>query len=85
MEGSGSEDHLGLSRRRNGWGASNACEIGFSFCLLNSGDVKQVEGLPAESSLLVERDMPLVGWLVYRWGLVSSSTIGRVMKRICRN
>lgn len=31
------------------WGASNACEIGFSSCLLNSGDVKQVKGLPGRT------------------------------------
>lgn len=44
------------------WGASNACEIGFSSCLLNSGDVKQVKGLPGEN--------PPRGWRGkhLRWG-----------------
>ena len=33
-----------------GWGADDACEIDFSFCLLNYGLGKQVKGLQGENA-----------------------------------
>lgn len=54
-------------RERWGWGADNACEIDFSFCLLNCGAAKQVKGLQGEKAGGWRGEL-LVGWLVYSWG-----------------
>lgn len=69
---------------RWGWGADNACEIDFSFCLLNCGAGKAGERPARGEGWGMEGGAP-GGVACLQLGLVSDSATGRVMKMICCN